>query len=252
MSAAALRLRALPWLVRVGISGVVAALALGLWASLEHVREHHQNRDGAFGVSREDLLGAYHGVSVPAPLVTALERGHPETLAVADRAALLEWLRGANVSQRYDDPDLGERAPAELIGAACLSCHARRATDGDAIGESVPLEYWDDVAKLAQPKELAPTPRAILVTSTHTHALALGTLAAVVGSLAWATRFGRLRELVIAAMGVGLAADLASWWLVRESASWLWLLIGGGALYAASTALALVLVLAELWLPRRD
>lgn len=252
MSASALRLRALPFLVRIGLSGVVAALALGLWASLEHVREHHQNRDGQSGVSREDLLGAYHGVSVPAPLVTALERGHPDALAGADRAALLDWLRGPDVSQRYDDPDLGERAPAELIGAACLSCHARRATAGDGIGERVPLEYWDDVAKLAQPKELAATPRAILVTTTHTHALALGTLSAIVGALLLATRFGKLRELLAAAIGVGLAADLASWWLVRGSASWLWLLIGGGALYAAATALALVLVFAELWLPRRD
>ncbi|TAJ17519.1 MAG: hypothetical protein EPO68_09410 [Planctomycetota bacterium] len=252
MSAPALRLRALPFLVRVGLSGVVAALALGLWASLEHVREHHQNRDGQAGVSSTDLLGAYHGVSVPAPLVTALERGHPEALAPADRDALLAWLRGADVSQRYDDPDLGERAPAELLGRSCLACHARRATDGDGIGERVPLEYWDDVAKLAQAQELAATPRAILVTTTHTHALALGTLAVIVGALAWATRFGKLRELVIAAMGIGLAADLASWWLVRESASWLWLLIGAGALYAASTALALVLVLAELWLPKRD
>jgi hypothetical protein len=252
MSPSGFRLRALPLFVRLGLCGALAALALGLWASLEHVREHHQARDGAPGVSREDLLGAYHGVSVPAPLVTALERGHPETLPAAERAELLAWLRGPELSQRYDDPDLGERAPAERIGRACLQCHARRATDGSGIGEQLPLEYWDDVAKLAQAKELVATPRAILVTSTHTHALALGTLSVLLGALVWATRFGRLRELVIAAQGIALAADLASWWLVRESASWLWLLVGSGALYAASTALAIVLVLAELWWPRRD
>ena len=37
-----LRLRSLPLALRAGLSGVVLALALGLWASLDHLRSAHE------------------------------------------------------------------------------------------------------------------------------------------------------------------------------------------------------------------
>ncbi|MCC7173177.1 MAG: hypothetical protein IT459_22195, partial [Planctomycetes bacterium] len=47
------------------------------------------------------------------------------------------------------------------------------------------------------------------------------------------------------------ACDLAGWFLARESAALVWLVIGGGSAFAGGAALGCVLVLGELWLPRR-
>ncbi len=248
---AAMRLRDFPFAFRLGLTGVVASLMLGVWASLEHLKDHHQNRDGRPGVSLDDLKGAYHGIDNPAPLVVALERNHPDGLKADDRAALLKWLKADKVSENYDNPDLGASAPAELIQRDCLSCHARKSTDKSGIGAKFPLDYWDDVQKLAFSHHLDATPEEILVTSTHTHALALGVVSIALGFLAWFTRFASaLRSLPMFFTGVGLASDLAGWWLTRSSEEFIWLIVGGGASWTLGAVLSALFVLLELWLPK--
>lgn len=245
------RLRELPLAFRLGLTGVVGAVLLGLWASLSHLEEHHQNRDARPGVSVDDLVGAYHGIDNPAPFVVALEREHPEEQPAAARELLLKWLRGDKVSENFDNPDLGDSAPAEIIARDCLQCHSRKSTQGEGIGQKIPLEYWDDVEKVAFARKLDPTPYPILVTSTHTHALAMATLAGLLMLLVWATRFAPfLRSAAAFLLGVGLACDLAGWFLARQSAALVWLVIAGGGAFASGVVLASALVLAELWLPR--
>jgi hypothetical protein len=247
------RLRDLAFGVRLGLTGVVAALLVGLWASLAHLRHHHANRDARPGVSLDDLVGAYHGIDAPAPLATALERGHPEGLDAAARRALAQWLASDKKSENYDNPDLGEQAPAELIQRHCLSCHARASADSSGIGKRIPLDYWDDVEKLAFARHLDATPEEILVTSTHTHALSLAVVTLAVIFLVQATRFSvALKSSVALLGGAGLAIDLAGWWLARTSAPLVWLVVIGGFAWSLSTALGSALVLAELWLPRRS
>jgi hypothetical protein len=246
------RLRDLSLAVRIGLTGVVASLVLGVWAGMAHLRDHHQNRDAKPGVSFDDLAGAYHGIDVPSPLVAALERGHPDGFASADRELLLTWLRSQKQSENYDNPDLGLAAPAEVLQRSCLACHSRKSTEGDGIGQRVPLEYWDDVEKVAFARRIDATPVEILVTSTHTHALSLAVVTLAVIGLGLCTRFsGAVKSGVALLGGVGLAADLAGWWLARVDASLVWLVIAGGACWAVSTVGGAVLVLVEMWLPKQ-
>lgn len=243
------RLRALPLPVRAGLTGVVLALALGLWASLEHVHAHHERRDERAGLSLDDLEASYHGIHAPARLAESVRAGHPEGLAAEERDALLRWLASARIAEDFDNPDLGARAPAEILAARCTSCHARRAQDP---GSKLPLEYWDDVKPLAFARELPATPLELVVTSAHAHAssMALLTLAAL--ALVACTRWpARLVHAGACAGGLALALDLAAWFLARASAAFVPLIAAAGALWAAWMALALVLVLLELWLPAR-
>ncbi len=245
-----LRLREFPLLVRLGLSGLVASLLLGAWASLEHLRNHHQGRDGESGVSLDDLTGAYHGLDRPARLVLALERDHPADLPAPERAILLAWLAGGKVSEQYDDLELGDSSPAEVIGRRCLACHARAATEGEGIGQELPLEYWDDVAKLAFSRSLEPTPREILITSLHTHALSLALVSLATLALLGATRWPiALKGVLTAASGVGLFADLLSQLLARENQAFVVGVAAGGALWTLATVLACVAALADMWLP---
>lgn len=241
-------LRDLPFGARAGLSALVLVFAAGLVASAAHVRGHHENRDERPGVSLEDLEGAYHGVRTTAPLVAALGRGHPEGLAAADRDALLAWLASDRISEDYDNFDLGDSAPAELIASACASCHSRRA---GGIGESVPLEYWDDVKALAFSRDVAPVPVEVLTASTHAHALALASMSAVIGMLSLATRWRRAGSALLGVAGVALVTDFAAQWLARGAAGWAPVVAASGAAWAVSTGAALAVIAFDLWLPAR-
>jgi hypothetical protein len=238
---------------------VIVALG-GLVASARHVFDHHQGRDERPGLSLDDIRGAYHGVRTTAPLIVALERDHPADitdddallLTAQEKDVLVRWLESDRISEDYDNLDLGDAAPAEILGMRCLACHSRQATRGDGVGERMPLDYWDDVKKVAFSREINPVDVEILTTSTHTHALSLASLGFVIaGGLLLTGWSRRLVHALIALMGVGLAADLAGPWLARPWGGAVWLMLAGGSVFGTVTALSLLAIVVDLWRPMR-
>jgi hypothetical protein len=246
----ALRLRSLALGARIGLTAALAVLAIGLLASLRHLSTHHSKNDGAEGLSTTDIRGAYHGVEVQARLAAVLARAerHPPELSDEEHGALRDWLGGERLLDGYDDLELDLLAPAEILAARCVQCHARGS--GVPQAEQLPLEYWDDVARVVETKRITPTPEDILVLSLHTHATALGVLVIAVGLLACWTRFPSfLRSLPLGLGGLGLLADIGGQWLARGQEGFVWAILGGGAAFGIAMALGLVLAAAELWLP---
>lgn len=246
-----IRLRNLPLAARLGLTAALGVLAIGAWASLVQIDKQHAKNDGLEGLSFEDVAGAYHGVLIEAPLVSMLTTDalHPPTLTEDERRGLLEWVEGDSLIDGYDDFDLDDMAPAMILERRCVECHA--AGSGVAGAESMPLEYFDQVERVVQSKELTPTPWPILLTSIHTHATSVGTLVVVVGLLACLTRFARpVRSLPMLLGGAGLLLDIGGQLLARAEALFVWGVLGGGALFGTGLALGMVLVAAELWLPR--
>jgi hypothetical protein len=245
-------LRSLPWAARFSLSCLVLVLLGGFAASAIHLIWHHENRDERKGLSIDDIRGAYHGVQTRAPLLVALERNHPPELPAAERQALEAWLKGGRISEEYDSLDKGDMAPAEIISRSCLKCHAAAATEGGGIGKTIPLEYLDQVTRLASSREVRPTDLKILAASTHTHAISLGLVSIVVCGLLWATRWPRwLVSTLIVLVSVNLLVDLAAWWLSRSEGSLVGAIIVAGGLFNGCTVLALLAILADLWRPAR-
>jgi hypothetical protein len=246
------RLRSLPFLARVGLTCLLFVLLGGLLTSGLQIAQHHQNRDERPGLSMDDLVGAYHGINTVAPLRRALEDNHPEELPADQRQALLDWLASDRISDDYDSLDLGMNAPAEIIAQNCLQCHARQATEGDGIGKTTPLEYWDDVANLAFSREINPTSVEILIASTHTHALGIGLVTLMAMLLLIMTAWPRVVvQTLIFLAGVGLMADIGGQWLARLHESFVYAIVIGGAAFGAATGLMIVAVIIDLWLPGR-
>lgn len=246
------QLRDLPFGARAGLSAMVLVLLGGLLASLAHLHGHYENRDERPGLTLDDLEGAYRGLDRPAPLLTAIQGGHPEGLDPEASRILVEWLEGDRIAGGYDDLDLGDFAPAELIAVHCLACHSRQSEGPESVGERLPLDYFDDVKALAFSQRVEPTPAEVLTASTHAHALSLTTLSMVLALLALATAWPRwLVSAGIAAMGLGLLGDIGGWWLAREATAAVGLVAVAGAVYNGSTALVSLGVLVDLWRPRR-
>lgn len=256
------QLRGLALGVRLGIVSLCLVLLIGLAGSLQHMKWHHENRDERAGLSLNDIQGAYHGVSTVAPLRRALERGHPESMPDAQRRLLLDWLLGkadaqgnrpaaanARLGDDYDNPDLGDNAPAEIIRANCLQCHARAAAT--PMAKQYPLETWDDVRAIAISREIKPTDERKLIASIHAHALSLGCLLIVIAALAVFTRWPRgLVSFTVFFSGLGLLADFVCQWLARDYGGAVWGIVIGGAASNAGAAVLLVAIIADLLLPR--
>jgi hypothetical protein len=164
------------------------------------------------------------------------------------KTALLQWLEGDpdKIVPNWDNLDLGDEVPADLLDASCVSCHSR--TAAPELRADPPLEYLDDIRAVAFSREISPSDIKLLIASTHAHSLGLATITLLLVGLIFATRFGpRLKGgLALAASG-GLLFDLAAWWLARESASFVILIVLGGAAHAGAMVLIGLLVLAELW-----
>ena len=242
-------LRSLPYLFRLGIAFLVLTLLGGYVASGLHLRWHYDNRDEVPGLTMNDIIGAYHGVQTPSPLISALEEGHPDKIEEFERTALLDWLNGDRLSQDYDNLDLGEEAPSEIIAMRCLSCHTRTATGPDAYPE-VSLEYWDDIQKLAISKDIQPAGENIVAMSQHVHAPMMSIVLIVLGLLSMMTRFNRkFLGLIVCLAGLGLLVDMVGWWITREIAGFAYAVVIGGGLYALGTSFIGVLVILDCLVP---
>lgn len=257
-------LRDLPLGVRLGILSICAVFGVGLAASFQHMKWHHEKRDERPGLTVDDVKGAYHGIRTRSPLVTALERGHPETMKQPQRDALTDWLLGKKdasgarpkdgnpkLSSDFDNLDLGDNAPSEIIRTSCLECHARSAADKHPIAKQYPLDYWDDVKAIAFSREVNPTDPKKLAISIHAHALGMAPMAVVIACGLWLTAWPRrLASLCIFVASFGLLADFVGQIVAREHAWAVWLIVGGGAAFNGLAALMLVGISIDVLRPR--
>lgn len=244
------RLTHLPYLVRLSVALLTLVLLGGYIVSGIHMAWHYDKRDGVEGLTMNDIKGHYHGVSVPSPLIEALEAGHPEDLPDRERSLLLDWLNDpATLPTKFDDFDLGDDAPAEIIAVSCLNCHSRNASGPDAYPQ-VPLEYFDDIKPLATSNEVNPTTIEIIAMSQHTHAPVMAVILLVLGLVGAMSRLpGSLIGLITLAGAIGLTADMASWWLARQNDIWAYAIVGGGFAYSASTGILGVIIIVDCLLP---
>jgi hypothetical protein len=227
------------------------ALLLGMAAAAAQIYFHYHNRDESADLTTDDLKAAYHGLNAPAPLVRALERGHPPQLDTPSRDLLLKWLRSGRIVEDFDSIDLGPASPADLIATNCLACHSAAAAP--AKGAAVRLDSPEAIRRLAFSKVVNRTPADKVAVSTHTHALSLATLSLALAALLWLTRYPRtFVSWIVGLTGLALFADLAAWWLSRSAENLVYLIIGAGAAYNGATVLTIVLILIDLWLPRRS
>ena len=240
-------LRSLSAGTRLGLTFLVLTLFGGyVIASGLHLKEHHQARDGRDGFSLDDLRGAYHGGDTESPLRRALEGGHPADLPPAAQTALLNWLDSESISEDYDNFDLGENAPAELIDVHCLSCHAGKAE----LGAGIPLEYWDQIERIAFSRSIEATDARVLLASTHAHASTMAAIGIILVLLLAATRWPRaVVGLIATLIGAALLADLGSWWLARDNVIFVPVIAATGAVHSLAATIAMLLVIGDLWRP---
>ncbi|MGD9690781.1 MAG: hypothetical protein AB7K52_14475 [Phycisphaerales bacterium] len=246
---------------KLGVAGLLLVFGIGLLASLKHIETHYQNRDERPGLTRDDITAAYAGLRAPSALLEVARGRHPSTpggtVVVPDslRTALEKWLASPQIAENFDSMEFSDPTARELVAASCASCHSMRAdpgTPGLGRAASIPLDTWEQVKRYAFERTLERTPDRVKTISTHTHALSLATMGAVLLVLAMLSTWPRwLTGLCVCVMGLGLAADISGWWLTNHYAWAVNLIIVGGAGFSGGSGLLLLLSFFELFKPRR-
>ena len=245
-----LRLRDLPFVARLGLTCLLAVIGGGLIMSATHMAWHYDNRDERPGLTLDDIKAQYHGLNSTAPILTMMRSGHAEKLSDPARATLIKWLESTRVAEDYDNMDMGDNSPAEIISRSCAECHSRKAPSGPKVARNVPLDHWEDVKKVAFTRKIDRTGDKIIAASLHTHALGLGSLAAVVSLFALCTAWNRrLTGSLIFVATIGLLTDLTCQWFTKFYEPLSLGIVGGGAAFAGGIGLMLILIFAELWRP---
>lgn len=227
-------------------------LAGGYLASVVFIYQHNAPRDDKPGLSMDDLVGAYHGVERPAVLLEVVNgpHGEPYLQEGDDKQVMRKWLTSDRISEDYESLELGDFSPREVIQENCLSCHARNSSEGNGIGQTIPLEFWDDVKEVAFQKRINPTPTDILVVSTHAHAQSIPLVTLIVCGLFLLTRWpAGVRNRLFGITFFSLLLDLAGWWIARESVAFVWVVLISGGIFGAGFMLAILGCLADMWLP---
>lgn len=247
-------LRSLPILARLGLTALLATMFIGAAASAFQVLFHYDKRDDVPGFSIDDIKAAYHGLDAPSKLLTALERNHPEpphALSKDDRDTLLKWLQSPRIQEDFQSPDLGPQSPAEIVASNCASCHSPAAKPPFK-SHPLTIQSWSDVQKIAFSRKVEPTPMHIITLSAHTHAPAMAMMGIIAAALIMHTRLPRaFSSALIAILGVSLFADIASWFLTRHHENFAYVIFLAGAIFNATFTLAILLTLADLWLPTK-
>ncbi len=250
MSTPTLKLRDFGFGVRLALTILALTVLGGSAASGWHMRMHHEDRDERPGLTIDDIRAHYHGIQSKAPMLVALERGHPEGLDPQAKKALEDWLTGDSIRGDYDNFDLGDFAPETIIAENCISCHSADAS-GPGTFPALSLRYFDDVMDVSVSREINPVDIKVLATSLHTHTLGLASLTLIAVLMLALTRLpSRLTGLIAAATALGLFVDLGAWLLTRTWEPGVYLIVGGGFVYQAGMILSLLVVIVDLWLPK--
>jgi hypothetical protein len=252
MSTPTLKLRDFGVGARLALTILAITVLGGSAASGWYLRTHHDNRDERPGFTIDDIRAHYHGIQSKAPMLLALERGHPEGLDPVATKALTQWLKSDTIRQDYDNFDLGDFAPETIIAENCIDCHSADAS-GPGTFPSLSLRYFDDVMDVSVSREINPVDIKVLAASLHAHTLGLAALTLITVLLLALTRLpGSITGLIASATAIGLFLDLGAWLLTRTWEPGVYLIIGGGFVYQAGMILSLLVVIADLWIPKAN
>lgn len=244
------KLRNLSWCGRLGVLCLLAVFGIGMVTSAMHLYFKYQKRDDQPELTITDIKGAYHGVKAPPPLKKSLDRGHPETLKSNEREVLVKWLESGRIIEDYENIDLGDASPREII-ASCVTCHSRANAEKNPEAAKWPLESLEDVKAVAFVKEVMPNDIKILVASTHAHALTLASMVVCIAVLLMMTSWKRCTiELCWMILGVALLGDIGSWWLARAFEGAVYAIVVSGGIFNGGVGLILIALAIETLKPR--
>ena len=230
----------MPYSQRSLFTATLIVLGLGYMFALTLIFVTYAGRAGGspWMLSYQDLVVAYSGSGQASRLESALSGPMRTMLPPDESTPIINWLHQGVTRAAFTS----EINP--IIEKRCLICH-------DGSNPHIPnLTGYDNVKKVTEAD--TGTPVATLIRVSHIHLFAITMVFFVVG---WMFSHAYVRPVwfkcaVIVMPFIATISDISSWYLIKLFHPFGWVVMGGGALMAASFAFMWLVTMYQLWFSR--
>ncbi|MFQ5410748.1 MAG: hypothetical protein ACE5EC_00565 [Phycisphaerae bacterium] len=254
---------------RVMLTAFLLIIGAGYCVAVANIYHSHQMADGKEGMTIDDVRAVYGGLrvaegeAVPSRMLTMITGAMRQYIDSDEDFTILEdWLKEGGMEAGLDQ-GTGSKTPRRILILTCLRCHAQ-STETEISQKSPfgPDDFDVDYAMLSsfasagpaptgEPIEAPPQytiPRLVLV--SHVHMLAIPVFTLIVALLFSMTRFpARPRAWLTPLPMMALILDFAGWWLARMAGSFVFVLLGAGAIFGLIFGFQILVVFIDLWRP---
>ncbi|MEP0843330.1 MAG: hypothetical protein HRF43_11560 [Phycisphaerae bacterium] len=271
-------LRQLPASARLMLTGFLAITGTGYLVAVANIYYSHRAADGnPESLSLDDVRAVYAGLTVEvkagqAPPSRMLEMARTKMREFfksdAEFEALEGWLIAGARQETFQTPLPGvDKSPHDILSDSCIRCHA---PDGEKAQEKAhkspfaadilsPVDYQliskftrSAVTETAGQARVPPQSTQRLVLVSHVHMLSIPVFTLMTSLLCALTRLpALLRGPLVAVPMLALVVDFAGWWLARQWAPAVWLIVGAGPVFGVFFGAQVVVAFLAMWFGRR-
>jgi hypothetical protein len=230
----------MPYSQRVLFTATLLVLGLGYLFALTYIAVNYAGRAGGnpLMLTYDDVVAGYAGTTQGSRLEAALGGPMRDMLSRDESTAIVAWL-GNGAKQPPYATDI-----KPILDKRCMICH-------DGSNPHIPnLSDFDNLKKVTSADTGAPI--STLVRVSHIHLFGITFIFFIMG-LMFSHAYVRpvwLKCTVIALPFVATVSDVSGWYLTKLYHPFAWIVIGGGALMAASFAFMWVVTVYQLWFSR--
>jgi hypothetical protein len=230
----------MPYSQRTLFTATLLVLALGYLFALTLIFVTYAGKAGGnpYMLSYQDLVVAYSGSGQASRLESALSGPMRTMLPPDESAPIINWLHHGVTRAGFTT----EVNP--IIEKRCLICH-------DGSNPHIPnLTGFDNVKKLTEAD--TGTPIDTLIRVSHIHLFGITMVFFIMG---WMFSHAYVRPVwlkcaVIAIPFLADISDISSWYFIKLFHPFGWIVMGGGALMAASFAFMWLVTMYQMWFSR--
>jgi hypothetical protein len=234
------RLQHLPGSSRIVVSLFAVLIGIGYLVAMAHLYFTYSGVDGKPGVTPRDLQLTFHGMGGKTVLAAAIDGGKMEQYlrSPAEKAELLSWIHAGAAKESF-------HSVQPIFTNNCAGCHSssgpakfRLLTNYEQVAAVTEVDRGESLAAFAR------------IAHTHIQSLALVYLALGLLFCFTAIREG-IKTVVVSTPFLALATDFGARGLARIWPEMAYLVLASGMLLGLATALMILGILLDLWLPKK-
>ena len=229
----------LPYSVRSLYTATLIILGLGYLFALVYVFHTYSGKDGnPLTLSYQDIVIGYSGSGKGSRLESALTTSMSNMAAQEERNTIITWVQGGAKRETY------ESDVRPILEKRCMACH-------DGSNPHLPnLNGYDNVKKVTERD--TGTEIFTLVRVSHIHLFGITFIFFLVGTI-FSHAYLRpvwLKCALIVLPFVCLVLDVSSWYIIKLYHPFGWVVMGAGAVMAASFAFMWLVSVWQMWFGR--
>jgi len=231
-----MRLNNLSFHSKLGLSGLLITIILGVLSAATLIGLLYSSADSGFNLPEMDKVQAKYSSSL---LVGAMKTSMYQHVTVDEDIDLVaDWVKQGAINNDFFRDEV-----MLVMENDCQSCHSRSSTMTGAI-PSIPLSNYEDIKRYTE----RGFSWAHMAKVAHIHLLGIAMLMGIVTLILSISSYQNTIKMgLICVAWITLWLDISAWWLAKFSTSFAYLIALAGTIEIASIITICILCLFDLW-----